>query len=39
VNPSPKHDDHNEVVILFNMKDVAATKKLASSEDLLDEAH
>ena len=27
-------DDHNEVVILFDMKDVAAAKKLAGSEDL-----
>jgi hypothetical protein len=27
-------DDHNEVAILFDMKDVAAAKKLAGSEDL-----
>ena len=27
-------NDHNEVVILFDMKDVAAAKKLAGSEDL-----
>jgi hypothetical protein len=27
-------DDHNEVVILFDMNDVAAAKKLAGSEDL-----
>jgi hypothetical protein len=27
-------DDHNEVVILFDMKDAAEAKKFASSEDL-----
>ena len=27
-------DDHNEVVILFDMKDAAAAKKFASSADL-----
>ena len=27
-------DDHNEVVILFDMKDTAEAKKFASSEDL-----